>query len=211
MDTMSEGENGMLNDTAKLQNRITAAAVALFRKLSYEKTTVNDICREADIARSTFYLNFAGKKEIIGKILSDARLDREDFFDDFISAANDFERMWILCNRFLTVAIEFGPELTGALFRLELLQELDILDATHKVDEWMIQLAANCQKAGVILSTESAETIAPIGVDIAYYTTYEWCKKSGAFPLRQTVRRRAEAVYNVAPEYRMNDEELNRL
>ena len=62
MDTLSEGEIGMLNDTAKLQNRITAAAVALFRKLGYEKTTVNDICREADIARSTFYLNFAGKK-----------------------------------------------------------------------------------------------------------------------------------------------------
>ena len=49
MDTLSEGEIGMLNDTAKLQNRITAAAVALFRKLGYEKTTVNDICREADI------------------------------------------------------------------------------------------------------------------------------------------------------------------
>lgn len=201
----------MLNETAKLQNRIIAAAVALFRKLGYEKTTVNDICREADIARSTFYLNFAGKKEIIGKILSDARLDREDFFDDFISAANDFERMWILCNRFLTVAIEFGPELTGALFRLELLQELDILDSTHKVDEWMIQLAANCQKAGVILNSESAEVLAPIGVDIAYYTTYEWCKKKGAFPLRQAVRRREEAMYILVPECRMSDEELDRL
>lgn len=201
----------MLNDTAALQNRITAAAVALFRKLGYEKTTVNDICREADIARSTFYLNFAGKKEIIGKILSDARLDREDFFDDFISAANDFERMWILCNRFLTVAIEFGPELTGALFRLELLQELDILDSTHKVDEWMIQLAANCQKAGVILNSEPAEVLAPIGVDIAYYTTYEWCKKKGAFPLRQAVRRREEAMYILVPECRMSDEELDRL
>lgn len=201
----------MLNDTATLQNRITAAAVALFRKLGYEKTTVNDICREADIARSTFYLNFAGKKEIIGKILSDARLDREDFFDDFISAANDFERMWILCNRFLTVAIEFGPELTGALFRLELLQELDILDSTHKVDEWMIQLAANCQKAGVILNSEPAEVLAPIGVDIAYYTTYEWCKKKGAFPLRQAVRRREEAMYILVPECRMSDEDLSRL
>lgn len=211
MDTLYEGEIGMLNDTATLQNRITAAAVALFRKLGYEKTTVNDICREADIARSTFYLNFAGKKEIIGKILSDARLDREDFFDDFISAANDFERMWILCNRFLTVAIEFGPELTGALFRLELLQELDILDSTHKVDEWMIQLAANCQKAGVILNSEPAEVLAPIGVDIAYYTTYEWCKKKGAFPLRQAVRRREEAMYILVPECRMSDEELDRL
>ncbi|MCI7369306.1 MAG: hypothetical protein MSM72_03090 [Firmicutes bacterium] len=119
--------------------------------------------------------------------------------------------MWILCNRYLTVAIEFGPELTGALLRLELMQELDILDATHKVDEWMIRLTANCQKSGVILSPEPAETIAPIGVDIAYYSTYEWCKKNGAFPLRQVVRRRAEAVYNVAPEYRMSEAELAEL
>ena len=183
----------------------------LFRKLGYEKTTVNDICKEADIARSTFYLSFAGKKEIINKILSDARLDREDFFEDFISASNDFERMWILCNRYLTVAIEFGPELTGALLRLELMQELDILDATHKVDEWMIRLTANCQKSGVMLSPEPAETIAPIGVDIAYYSTYEWCRKAVAFPLRQVVRRRAEAVYNVAPEYRMSEAGLAEL
>ena len=91
------------------------------------------------------------------------------------------------------------------------MQELDILDATHKVDEWMIRLTANCQKSGVILSPEPAETIAPIGVDIAYYSTYEWCKKNGAFPLRQVVRRRAEAVYNVAPEYRMSEAELAEL
>lgn len=201
----------MAEDITKQQHRIVSAAVKLFRKLGYEKTTVNDICKEADIARSTFYLSFAGKKEIINKILSDARLDREDFFEDFISASNDFERMWILCNRYLTVAIEFGPELTGALLRLELMQELDILDATHKVDEWMIRLTANCQKSGVILSPEPAETIAPIGVDIAYYSTYEWCRKAGAFPLRQVVRRRAEAVYNVAPEYRMSEAELAEL
>lgn len=62
MDTMSEGETGMLNDTAKLQNRITAAAVALFRKLGYEKTTVNDICREADIAARPFISILPEKK-----------------------------------------------------------------------------------------------------------------------------------------------------
>ena len=66
----------MAEDITRQQRRIVSAAVKLFRKLGYEKTTVNDICKEADIARSTFYLSFAGKKEIINKILSDARLDR---------------------------------------------------------------------------------------------------------------------------------------
>lgn len=52
----------MLNETAKLQNRIIAAAVALFRKLGYEKTTVNDICREADIAARPFISILPEKK-----------------------------------------------------------------------------------------------------------------------------------------------------
>lgn len=133
------------------------------------------------------------------------------YIEEFIAAANDFERMWIICNRYLSVAIEFGLELTGALFRLELTHELDILDTTHNVDEWMIMLTANCKKAGVILSPEPAEVIAPLGVDISYYTTYEWCKRKGAFNLRQLVRRRAEAVYNIAPECRMSDAELAKL
>jgi len=201
---MSEAAN-------KQQKRIIDAAVKLFREKGYEKVSVNDICKAADIARSTFYLNFAGKKEIIYKIFSDARLDKNEFFGDFVAAANDFERMCILCNRYLTVAIDFGPELMGALFRLELFGEVDILDTTHKVDEWMIQLLANAQKSGVILHPEPAEIIAPLGVDVAYYTTYEWCKRRGSFNLRQAVRRRCEAAYNVAPQYRMSEDELRKL
>lgn len=195
----------------KHQRPIIEAAVRLFREKGYENVSVNEICKAAGIARSTFYLNFAGKKDIISKLLSDVRLDKSEFFGDFVAAANDFERMWILCDRYLSLALDFGPELTGALFRLELLGELDILDTTHKVDEWMIRLAANSQRSGVILSPEEAELIAPLGVDVAYYTTYEWCKRKGELPLRRTVREREEVLYNLPPEYRMSEEELARL
>ncbi|MDO4815979.1 MAG: TetR/AcrR family transcriptional regulator [Bacillota bacterium] len=201
----------MSEASTKFQKTIMEAAIKLFKEKGYESVSVNDICKKAEIARSTFYINFSGKKDIIDMILNDVRLDRDDFFGDFVAAENDFERMWMLCNRYLTVAIDFGPELTGALFRLELMGELDVLDTTHKVDEWMIKLAVNSQKAGVILNSEPAEKIAPLGVDIAYYTTYEWCKRKGNFNLRQVIRRREESMYNLAPEYRMSDEELAKL
>lgn len=201
----------MPDSNTKFVKTIISAAIKLFKDKGYENVSVNDICKEAGIARSTFYLTFAGKKEIIDKILSDVRLDRDEFFGDFIVAENDFERMWILCNRYLTVAINFGPKLVGSLLRLELLGELDIMGMVHKVDEWMIKLLSNSQKTGVILSPEPAERIAPIGVDLAYYSTYEWCKKMGDFNLRQVVRRRAEEIYNVAPEWRMSEEKLKML
>ncbi len=194
-----------------LKKHITEQAVKLFRERGYENTSVNDICKASGIARSTFYLTFSGKKDIIDKMLSDVRLNRDEFFGDFIAAKNDFERMWILCCRYLAVAESSGPEVTGALFRLDLMNEINILDSVHDVDDWFVQMTKNAQNAGVILSTEPAEILAPLGVDIAYYTTYEWCKRKGIFNLRKLVRRRAEAVYCVAPEYRMSEEELNRL
>lgn len=193
------------------KKHITEQAVKLFREKGYENVSVNDICKAANIARSTFYLTFSGKKDIIDKMLSDVRLNRDEFFGDFVAARNDFERMWILCCRYLAVAESNGPEVTGALFRLDLMNEINILDSVHSVDAWFVQMTENAKNAGVILSCEPSETLAPLGVDISYYTTYEWCKRKGSFNLRQTVRRRAEAVYGVAPEYRMSEEEFKRL
>lgn len=201
----------MSDKSSKHIKPITESALRLFRERGYENVSVNDICAAAGIARSTFYLAFSNKKQIVDKLIADARLDREEFFGDFVVAENDFERMWILCNRYLTVAMEFGPEMTATLFSLELMGELNILDLTHQVDEWMIQLCRNAQRAGVILSPEPAEIIAPMGVSMAYYTTYEWAFRRGSFNLRQMTRRRAEALFNLAPTYRMSDEALGRL
>ena len=188
---------------------ICDAALKLFQKKGYDDVSVNDICKEAGIARSTFYLTFSNKKEIVAKLLDNARVNREDFFGEFVEADNDFERMWILCNRYLDVVIGFGPELTATVFELELMGELNILDLVHKIDEWMIKLCRNAQKAGIILSPEPAEIIAPISVSSAYYTTYEWAQRRGVgFDLRKATRRRAEAVLNVAPQYRMSENQL---
>lgn len=193
------------------KKQITDHAVRLFRERGYENVSVNDICKAAGIARSTFYLTFSGKKNIIDKMLSDVRLNRDEFFGDFIVAGNDFERMWLLCCRYLAVAESNGPEVTGALLRLDLMGEINILDSVHSVDGWFVQMLKSAQNVGVCLSDEPAENLAPLGVDIAYYTTYEWCRRKGSFNLRQTVRRRAETLYCIAPEYRMSEDALRRL
>lgn len=201
----------MSDARSKQTKLIIDSAVELFKKHGYENVSVNDICQAAEIARSTFYLTFSGKKHIIEKMLSDVRLNKDEFFSDFIAAKNDFERMWILCCRYLDVAEVIGSEVTGALLRLDLMGEVDILNQIHSVDDWFVRLASNCQQAGVMLSTEPPEKLSALGVDIAFYTTYEWCRSKGGFKLKELVRRRAEAVYSVADEYRMSEDELMRL
>lgn len=212
MDIVSEGVVCVAGTDNVHEKLICDAALKLFQKNGYEDVSVNDICKEAGIARSTFYLTFSNKKEIVAKLLDEARVNHEDFFGDFIEADNDFERMWILCNRYLTVVIDFGSKLSATIFELELMGELNCIDLVHKIDEWMIKLCRNAQKAGIILSQEPAEIIAPLSVSVAYYTTYEWAQRKGkGFDLRQMTRQRCESVLNVAPQYRMSKEQLKLL
>ena len=67
----------------------------------------------------------------------------------------------------------------------------------------------NCQQTGVILSKEQAERMAPMGVDNVYQVTYDWCRRGGDFSLRREARIRSEIFYNVAPEFRWSQEQLD--
>ena len=187
---------------------IVDTAVALFKKNGYENVSVNEICKTAGLSRSSFYSAFSGKQDIIEYVLAKAKTDETTVLNHFMDAKNDFERMWILCDRYLAIAYRFGPALTGALLRLELLGELDNLKQIHLSDDWFIRLTRNCQQTGVILSTEPAEILAPMGVDLVYQVTYDWCRRGGDFSLRRQARISSEIIYNVAPEYRWTQAQL---
>jgi AcrR family transcriptional regulator/predicted DNA-binding transcriptional regulator AlpA len=53
-----------------LKNRIIDSCIPIFRKKGYERTTITDITKAADIGRNTFYLYFKDKKELFIECLS---------------------------------------------------------------------------------------------------------------------------------------------
>ena len=50
-----------------------------------------------------------------------------------------------------------------------------------------------------------------MATEMAYMVTYKWCCTGAGFPLIREARIRAEMCYNVAPEYRMTEEQLDAL
>lgn len=108
----------MAKDITKYEKIIIDAAIPLFRELGYDNVSINSICKAAGIARSTFYLTFSGKKDIISKTLANVYLERDTVFEEFICAANDFERIWMLFDRYLQIAIRFGPILFRLAFQI---------------------------------------------------------------------------------------------
>lgn len=53
----------------RTRRRILTAAKHLFDRRGYRDTTVDDITRRAEIAHGTFYLHFAGKRELLRELV----------------------------------------------------------------------------------------------------------------------------------------------
>lgn len=81
---------------------IADTAMELFRKKGYESVSVNSICEQAGVSRVTFYSIFSNKDQIIGFILNDFQNQFKEDFSSFIAAENDFERVMILFNYYVS-------------------------------------------------------------------------------------------------------------
>lgn len=194
----------MAMEKSKNTDLIIKTAVELFRREGYSSVSINEICKCAGLTRSSFYLVFSSKKDIILYILSTVRSDLSNTLNDFVNAPNDFERMWSLCDRYLMIAQEFGSVLTGTLLSLELEDPIGIYDLCHSTDDWLITLARNCQRDGIIRNKMDAAKLTPMATDLIFLLTYNWCREKGGFNLRRCAREKIETVFDVAEKYRQS-------
>ncbi len=205
---MFEEAIGLEITGAELRGRITKAAMRVFRVKGYNEVSVNDICREAGIARSTFYRVFSGKKDVLRYRFEHTDANTIVSIEELLAAKNDFDRMWVIGDRYISLCKELGAPFCAAVMNLTLTGEIDMLQVAHSVDAWFVRLTRNCQQTGIIRSREPAELLGPLFVDLEYQTLYDWCRRQGAYPVRAQARRRAEMLADLAPEYRWTAEQL---
>lgn len=192
----------MSASSSKNTDAIVKAALALFKTMGYSNVTVSDICREADVPRSSFYSIFAGKDEIVLYMMKNLKDDYQTVFAQLLEAKNDLDRIWMLYDRYLSLAMDFGPELTGTLFALELEKPAGLFDLFYAFNDWFVKLIRNCQEQGLIRNKNRPEDIVTLGVRIAIGAAYEWCRSGGAFDLREVALNEHETLYDVPPEYK---------
>lgn len=187
---------------SKNRETISAAALELFKEKGFDGVGVSEICRRANVPRSSFYSVFGGKEDIIIYMLRNLKEDYTAMFSELLGAENDLCRIWMLYDRYLSLATEFGPDLTGALLALELKSPIGILDLFYAFNKWFVKLIRSCQRQGMIRNPNRPEDIVTLGVRIALGAAYEWSRTNGSFDLRETALREHEILYDVPDEYR---------
>ena len=191
----------------KVKENIAKCAIELFKSEVYDSVSVNEICEKANVSRSVFYTMFKGKRGILDYVVSKPQKNDDEGFRRFADAENDFERIWQLFERFIFIALDFGPKLTSRLFIMQFESPQGIRDAVHALDDLFATLAKNCAKNGIIETEEPPELLSRIATDLIIHELYVWCSQNGNFSLRERARQYAEIAYHVKPQYRMTPEQ----
>ena len=191
----------------KVKENIAKCAIELFKSEGYDSVSVNEICEKANVSRSVFYTMFKGKRGILDYVVSKPQKNDDEGFRRFADAENDFERIWQLFERFIFIALDFGPKLTSRLFIMQFESPQGIRDAVHALDDLFATLAKNCAKNGIIETEEPPELLSRISTDLIIHELYVWCSQNGNFSLRERARHYAEIAYHVKPQYRMTPEQ----
>ena len=191
----------------KVKENIAKCAIELFKSEGYDSVSVNEICEKANVSRSVFYTMFKGKRGILDYVVSKPQQNDDEGFRRFADAENDFERIWQLFERFISIALDFGPKLTSRLFIMQFESPQGIRDAVHALDDLFATLAKNCAKNGIIETEEPPELLSRISTDLIIHELYVWCSQNGNFSLRERARQYAEIAYHVKPQYRMTPEQ----
>ena len=191
----------------KVKENIAKCAIELFKSEGYDSVSVNEICQKANVSRSVFYTMFKGKRGILDYVVSKPQQNDDEGFRRFADAENDFERIWQLFERFISIALDFGPKLTSRLFIMQFESPQGIRDAVHALDALFATLAKNCAKNGIIETEEPPELLSRIATDLIIHELYVWCSQNGNFSLRERARQYAEIAYHVKLQYRMTPEQ----
>ncbi len=191
----------------KVKENIAKCVIELFKSEVYDSVSVNEICEKANVSRSVFYTMFKGKRGILDYVVSKPQKNDDEGFRRFADAENDFERIWQLFERFIFIALDFGPKLTSRLFIMQFESPQGIRDAVHALDDLFATLAKNCAKSGIIDTEEPPELLSRIATDLIIHELYVWCSQNGNFSLRERARQYAEIAYHVKPQYRMTPEQ----
>lgn len=191
----------------QLKEDVSKFAIELFKAEGYNSVSVNDICEAAHVSRSVFYSIFKGKRSILEYMASKPQQNDNKSFMKFADAENDFERIWHLFDRYITIALDLGPKLTSTMFIMQFESPQGFRQAVHALDDLFATLAKNCAKSGIIETEEPPELLSRIATDLITHELYVWCSENGNFSLRERARQYAEVAYHVKPQYRMSPEQ----
>lgn len=168
------------------KQKLVSAAWKLFYEQGYDNTTVEDIVRESQTSKGSFYHYFESKDALLGglALLFDEKYDElKKQLDPESDAAS---RLIFLNHELFTMIDNSVPmDLLARLFSSQLLTkgEKDLLDRSRTYFKLLISIVREGQKKGELRTDLSVNEIVNAYAMFERALMYDWCLNSGKYAL----------------------------
>lgn len=156
---------------------IQDAARELFRESGYDNVTIEDICANAGITKSTFYYHFSSKSDLLTDFFKGAGREDTDVMARIVAEDDYWEQLWLCLEQAPKMIMNTGKNLISQLLMHSLQSETRIFNYQNRPNA----VALHCsiikrgQSVGRFMNPNPPEEIYEAISQILYGTLYEWC------------------------------------
>jgi len=172
--------------TRNTKGRIIAAAWKLFYEQSYESTTIEDIVKESQTSKGSFYHYFDGKADLLGTLANVFDEKYEELQKTMDSKMDSVEKLIYLNHElFSMIDNSISIELLTRMLSTQLLAkgEKHLLDRRRTYFKLLRKIISEGQAAGELRSDLTVNEILKAYALWERALMYDWCLSGGEYSL----------------------------
>lgn len=175
----------------KTREKIIETAWKLFYEKGFGETTINDILREADIAKGTFYYYFRSKDDLLGTLSEILDHEYERLEKEEPEGMSCFDKLiWLNYEVHFYMEKTMDYRLLAYLYSAQIVKESfsSLLDRNRYYYRYIERIMEEGQKSGEL--TDSM----PVSEMVRFFSmgeralVTEWCMNNGSFSLAEFSR-----------------------
>ena len=169
------------------KGKIIAAAWQLFYEQGYEDTTVDEIIRQAQASKGSFYHYFTGKDALLGTLAYLFDEKYEELQDTMDPNMGSYEKLLYLNNElFAMIENSISLDLLARLLSSQLVirGEKSLLDRNRLYYKLLRKIILEGQESGELRKDVSVGEIVKAYAVLERSFLYDWCISGGEYSLR---------------------------
>lgn len=157
----------------------------LSKKYSYDELSIDLICKKAGVSTGAFYHHFKSKQGLIIEGYGEC----DNFFKENIigklKTQDPIERLLEYIDYQMDYAIYNGIDLMIEVYKSQITEGADFfLQCSRGLPQGLQSLIEAAQELGVIIKSQSAESISSELLLISRGVIYNWCQNKGSYELK---------------------------
>lgn len=189
----------------KTRELILKTAYELFQEKSYNEVSVNEICGKCSLTKPAFYYHFSSKTDLLLSYYDDVINHIHKKIANMTEKDNYWEQYIFCFSELVTAGINLGADLTSQLYIANLTEDKGSFDFNESFSKLCVSLVEKAQAAGQIRNQQKAlDLYTASGFMFTGFEVF-WGIKKGGFDRVANVILALEAMFDVAPEFKVKD------